>query len=156
MTSLQPIARVAARVLLLDARDRLLLFRGHDPATPAVTYWFTVGGGLEPGEDPRAGAVRETREETGLRLDAADLIGPVWRDVDEFPFEGRVYRQQQEFYVARVDAWDVDTSGFEAAERRSVSGQHWWTLAVLRSTAEQVYPVGIAALVARVLAGEVP
>src|SRR3546814_17552592 len=32
-----------------------------------------IGGKIEPGETVRAGAVREIEEETGLRVDAADL-----------------------------------------------------------------------------------
>ena len=44
-----PIDRRAARVLLLDAQDRLLLFLGRDPANAARgQWWFTPGGGLDP------------------------------------------------------------------------------------------------------------
>src|SRR5688572_15916571 len=66
MTGLVP--RRAARVLLLDAADRVLLFRGCDPARPAQRYWFTVGGGQDPGGTLTDCAVRELYEETGLRL----------------------------------------------------------------------------------------
>ena len=34
-----------------------------------------VGGKLEPGEDARAAAVRETREEVGLDVDRLELLG---------------------------------------------------------------------------------
>src|SRR5690606_28107491 len=53
--------RRAARVILLDDADRLLLVRGHDAGETSRSWWFTVGGGLEPGEDVRAGALRELR-----------------------------------------------------------------------------------------------
>ena len=46
-TRADPVPRTGARVLLLDARGRVLLLRGHDPATPDRSYWFTVGGGLD-------------------------------------------------------------------------------------------------------------
>lgn len=41
--------RTSARVVLLDEQDRVLLMRGHDPKTPDLPFWFTVGGGIEPG-----------------------------------------------------------------------------------------------------------
>jgi 8-oxo-dGTP diphosphatase len=59
---------VAVAVIVLR-RGRLLALRraAHRDAAPGV--WETVSGRLEPGEDPRAAAVRETREETGLAID---------------------------------------------------------------------------------------
>jgi 8-oxo-dGTP diphosphatase len=39
--------------------------------------WYIPGGLVERGEDPRAGAIRETREETGLELDDVRLLR-VW------------------------------------------------------------------------------
>ena len=63
----RPGVRVAARVLLVDPAGRLLLFQGFDPHVPDESFWFTAGGGLEPGEELLAGAQRELREETGLR-----------------------------------------------------------------------------------------
>lgn len=159
--STQPVARAAARVLLLDGRDRVLLFRGGDPGRPgSAPYWFTVGGGLDPGESPRAGAVRETREETGLRLAEDDLCGPVWHEVVEFPFEGQDYRQTQDFFYARVEqaaepGWAVDTSGFGPVEERSVDAHRWWSVAELAATRETYYPPDLVPLLRRVLAGEV-
>ena len=141
--------RSAARVLLLDARDRVLLLHGYDPGDPARgSWWFTPGGGLEPDEDPAAGAARELFEETGLRLDAGNLAGPVYEQVVEFPFEGRKYRQSEGFYLARCEQWDVDTSGFTALELRSVDGHRWWSLDELRTTSERIYPACLADLVA--------
>ena len=69
--------REAARVLLFDDAGRVLLAMGHDEDQPDRAWWFTIGGGIEEGEDPRAAAVREVFEETGLRLDAHELVGPV-------------------------------------------------------------------------------
>jgi 8-oxo-dGTP pyrophosphatase MutT (NUDIX family) len=136
----EPIARRAGRVLLLDAQQRLLLFHGFDPARPTHGYWFTPGGGLDDGETMLEGAARELYEETGLRLDAEQFGPPVWREVTEFPFDGLQYRQEQEFFVVRVESWDVDTSGFEEIERNSVDAHRWWTLAELAATDQRYYP----------------
>lgn len=153
MTEPEPILRSAARVLLIDARDRLLLFRGGDPGQPDVpAYWFTVGGGLDPGESQEQGALRELYEETGLRLTADDLAGPVWEEVAEFRFEGRPYRQSQVFFVARVDTWQVDTSALQPAEARSIDTHRWWSAAELDRAEEVCYPAGLASLLRRALA----
>lgn len=153
MTAPEPILRQAARVLLIDSRNRLLLFRGRDPGQPNLSpYWFTVGGGLDPGESPRQGALRETYEETGLSLTADDLVGPVWAEVAEFQFEGRNYRQSQVFFVARVDTWQVDTSAFAAVEARSIDTHRWWSAAELEYTDEVYYPADLPAVLRRALA----
>jgi 8-oxo-dGTP pyrophosphatase MutT (NUDIX family) len=136
----EPIARRAGRVLLLDARQRVLLFHGYDPARPTHGYWFTPGGGLSDDESPVQGAARELYEETGLLLPPEQLGPPVWRDVTEFPFDGRRYRQEQEFFLVRVESWQVDTAGFEEIERNSVDGHRWWTLAELVATDQRYYP----------------
>jgi 8-oxo-dGTP pyrophosphatase MutT (NUDIX family) len=152
MTAAQPIERQGARVLLVDGRDRVLLFRGRDPARPdQPPYWFTVGGGLDPAETPVQAALREMYEETGLRGVPADLVGPVWQEVAEFPFDGRTYRQSQDFYLCRVDTWQVDTSGFAEPEIRSIDQHRWWSVAELEATDEVYFPEGLPGLLRRVL-----
>ena len=58
-------SRVAARVVLLDPANRVLLFRYVEPWSRHA-IWATPGGGLEPGETDAAAACREVVEETGL------------------------------------------------------------------------------------------
>jgi 8-oxo-dGTP pyrophosphatase MutT (NUDIX family) len=148
---MEAIPRRAARVLLVDGAGRLLMFHGFDPARPAHHYWFTVGGGLEPGEPAAVGAAREMAEETGLRMTAAELGGPVWREVTEFPFDGLWYRQEQDFFLVRVPAWEVVTDGFDAVERDSIDDYRWWSVEELESTAERFYPSDLPELLRRVL-----
>ena len=147
----RPVVRNAARVLLLDPAGRVLLVRGHDPDHPeAGGWWFTPGGGLEPGEDARAAAVREAFEETGHRV--ADLTGPVARRSSVFPFEGRLIEQRELYFVAHVPAFEPSSAGWTELERRALSGARWWTLDELRGTAETVFPETLADLVADALA----
>ncbi len=143
--------RRAARVLLVDAANRVLLLRGFDPATPEARYWFTIGGGLNPGETPAEGAARETYEEVGLQLSPAEVGEPVWHDTTEFSFEGRWYRQQQDFYLVRVDAWEADVSGRDEVELRSTDQHRWWSVPELLATDERYYPAELPELLARLL-----
>lgn len=140
--------REAVRVVLVDRARRVLLIEGHDPAHPEFGwYWFTPGGGREPGESPEQCAVREVLEETGLRLDPSGL-GPVLREARvEFGFEGTTIRQQEVFYVVVVEAFEVDTSGWEKSEIRCQREVRWWTADELAATTEMVYPEDLAALV---------
>ncbi len=60
-------------------RDRVLLIFRTD-----VPVWILPGGGIEPRESVEQAAVRETREETGLHVEVARLVGiysrPNWRN----------------------------------------------------------------------------
>lgn len=149
-----PVRREAARVVLLDDRDRLLLFRGCDPDRPAATFWFTVGGGIEPGETPEQCARREAAEETGLR----DLdLGPlVWTRVARFTWGGVPYEQHETFFLARCADHEVDTSGFTPEETASYLDHRWWTLAELEATRDLLSPPDLPAQLRTLLRDGVP
>jgi 8-oxo-dGTP pyrophosphatase MutT (NUDIX family) len=148
--------RTAARVLLVDTGGRTLLFRGGDPARPGLRWWFTPGGGLDAGETPVQGAARELLEETGLRVDPADLGEPIWHQVTEFTYNHRWYRQSQDFFLLRVDHLTVDTAGFDADERAVVDQHRWWTADEIDGTDETVYPAELSGLLRQCLAGTAP
>lgn len=148
--SVTPVERRAARVLLLDRDGRVLLFHGCDPADAgAGRWWFTPGGGLDPGESPAQGAVRELREETGLDVAPEALGRPVHARTATFRFAGGLYRQTEDYFVLRVEGHEVDTSGFNALEVSAVLGHRWWTVEELRSTGERVYPEVLPELLER-------
>ena len=49
-------SRRTARVLLIDDRDRILLFADSDPGVPGSRWWITPGGGIDPGESDASAA----------------------------------------------------------------------------------------------------
>ena len=138
--------RRAARVLLIDEAGRALLFHGGDPARPGPSWWVTPGGGLEAEESHAEGAARELFEETGLRVEPAELGEPIFEEVTEFSFGGQAYRQAQQFFLFRVREWQVDTAGFDTEEQLSIDEHRWWSAAEMDATDELIYPQGLAGL----------
>ncbi|HEX8521782.1 MAG TPA: NUDIX domain-containing protein [Tepidisphaeraceae bacterium] len=51
----------AVTAFILDDQNRVLLHRSSDDGR-----WYTIGGAVDPGEEPGPACVREVREETGL------------------------------------------------------------------------------------------
>ncbi|MGI8537138.1 MAG: NUDIX hydrolase [Mycobacteriales bacterium] len=145
-----PVERRAARVLLVDSAERVLLLHGGDPSAPERgVWWSTPGGGLEPGESPAQAAARELGEETGLRVDAAALGPVVHERVTEFCFDGCDYRQSEHYFLLRVDAHEVDTSAEDAVVDPGVTGHRWWAAPQLRSTVEVIFPAELSAVLER-------
>jgi putative (di)nucleoside polyphosphate hydrolase len=105
--------RPAAAVMLLNGEDKVFVAQRLDSALEA---WQMPQGGLDPGEDPEAGALRELEEETGIKPHLvriigrapsellydlpADLVGKLWG--------GRYRGQAQHWFAARFLGRDED------------------------------------------------
>ena len=121
--------RQAARVVLCNEFDEFLLLRGHDFSDTSHWWWFTIGGGLGPGEEPHQGARREFFEETGYLLDEGALVGPVLRRHAPFDFHAITCRQDEDFFFARI--WGhpgFSSRGFTAVEKQVLDEWRWWNL----------------------------
>jgi 8-oxo-dGTP pyrophosphatase MutT (NUDIX family) len=136
-----PLERRAARVLLVDDAGRILLQHCFDPSAPdGRSWWNTTGGGLDAGESAAQAAVRELREETGLRVDEAAVGAVVHRRLTEFSFGGTAYRQSEDYFLVRTAAFDAEPTGHSDLEMVAVLGTRWWSRDELSATDEQVYP----------------
>lgn len=107
--------RDAAAIMLLNADGLVFVAQRIDNVAEA---WQMPQGGLDPGEDAEAGALRELEEETGIpphlvqiiaRTEAPlfydlppDLIGKVWK--------GRYRGQRQFWFLARFTGTDADVN----------------------------------------------
>ena len=144
--------RVSARVVLLDDDGCVLLFCGSDPANDdgsAPRWWFTVGGAAQQGETLPEVAVRELEEETGLRVDPADMIGPVWRRDAVIDFNGSVIRSEEMFFVHRTRRFEPSTAGRTGLERAYIHGHRWCDATMigeLVANGETVYPLQLGEL----------
>ena len=135
------LTRYAARVLLMDSGGRALLVRGHDSDDPSRSWWFTVGGGIEPGETTRDAAVREVLEETGIVLSPDALEGPVLTRSAIFDFAREHCLQHEEFFLARVAAdGELTRAGWTELEVNVIDEMAWLTPDELRSASQEVFP----------------
>ena len=137
--------RRAARVILLDPADRVLLMR-YDQPPPNGRHWATPGGGAEDGEDYPAAALRELAEETGW-TDIA-LLGEVLRRSYDMDYAGRMVHQDERLYLARTELAGREIGDVAAMhEADGIAAWRWWTLDELDSTDEQVWLPGLAGLI---------
>jgi ADP-ribose pyrophosphatase YjhB (NUDIX family) len=143
-----PVRRHAARVLLIDEQDRVLLLRGD------LDVWIAPGGALEPGETAEQAALRELREDTGIA--SAKLSTCVWTRVHCFEWAGKAYEQQEQFFVARAENPMVTLDGCGEAELAFLSEWRWWTAAEIAASDAIFAPRTLAKILPAILASEYP
>jgi 8-oxo-dGTP pyrophosphatase MutT (NUDIX family) len=129
--------RQAARVVVLDSEDRILLLQARDPMDPRKGSWWELpGGGIEWGEPSEEAAARELYEETGIR--AIDIGPCVWQHRARFVFAGMRFDQDEHIHVARMPGPVADgdseyrPAALEAFEALAFNGIRWWPLGELR------------------------
>jgi 8-oxo-dGTP diphosphatase len=128
-----------AGVVVIDRDSVLLVEHGH-AAGHLTGAWGIPAGGIDEGETARDAAVRELREETGLRVDAATLV--------ELPnlYGARIARKSggEAHFTLRV----FTTTVYEGSPSASDEGVPRWVLLADVSNLPQLLPSTAAVVVA--------
>lgn len=128
--------------------------RGRLPGSaPGVGAWFTIGGGIEPGETAREAATREIVEETGFQ--GVQLGSAVWlrTGVLRIP-DPALFRET--YFIARCLGGEPGRAGWDAMERSLIDDMRWWSYSEIVNSTERFFPPGLAKLLAPLLAGALP
>lgn len=146
LTWIRPMeVRSTARLVLLDAAGRVLLFRYTDGT--AREFWALPGGGLEPGETARQAARREVFEELGLEVDELPFL---WSRHTAYVFADHPVSQSEAFFLVENPPVSFGRNLEEAHAREGILEMRWWDPRDLRTAAEGVFPLDLAERLSRV------
>jgi 8-oxo-dGTP pyrophosphatase MutT (NUDIX family) len=136
------VVRPAARALVLDPEDRVLLVRFVNPES-GEEFWTTPGGGIKPDESLEEAIRRELLEETGL--EDADIGPVIWTRREVFPWAGRTLDQREHVVLVRAPSFEPTPSlGRAGLAAEDVHELRWWTLAEVEASDALFYPTRLA------------
>lgn len=133
--------RKASRLLVINPAMEVLLFRFVHKEGPLAgkNYWATPGGGVEEGETFEAAAIRELREETGIKVQAVQL--PLAEN--RFPMmlpSGETVLAVEQYFLVHVPDAIVSRAEWTLEETQVMEDHHWWSAQALRLTSDRVWP----------------
>jgi ADP-ribose pyrophosphatase YjhB (NUDIX family) len=134
--------RSAARLVLLDASRRMLLFRHSDGH--GREFWATPGGGLEPGETMEQAARREAAEELGASH--VDLR-PLWTGHSDFQFANRTISQTETFFLVTSHSEILGPEVNDVHRLEGITSVRWWSLDEIETSEEPIFPSDLSSQV---------
>ena len=140
--------RPSSRLLVIDASDRVLLFRfvHSGGALAGQDFWATPGGGVEDNETFEQAAIRELEEETGIRVD--DVGGEVAcrQVVLQLP-DGEHVIADERYFVVKVEGDAVvSRGGWTELETTVVAAWRWWSEGELAQASAIIWPENLVAM----------
>lgn len=124
----RPVKRRRGARVVVVAGDAVLLQGDTDPGLPGSRFWQVPGGGIDEGEGAREAAARELHEETGLRVDPAELVGPVATRVVSHGYSDRILIQAETFYLLRTARFAPVNAALTEAEARRRVASGWFPI----------------------------
>lgn len=115
--------RPAARILLVDAVGRTLMFRFTPDDRPP--FWCTPGGAVDPGESYEQAARRQ---------------------VEFLTIEGVEVEADERYFRVDIDAHEVNGAGHTALEQRVMQSWRWFTRDELAAHTEPYFPTDLIEL----------
>ena len=133
--------------MVFDPEGRVLLIRcvvmrldGDE-----FVFWLTPGGEIEPGEEPAEAAVRELREELGLKSE----VKAAYTEANQFEHQGEMRDNTDFVFVTRCAANEPVMGGVTADEIAIMKEIRWWTEEAVEAAGntgeERIFPVDLAA-----------